>query len=81
MEIQESVKLSRCELKQIASAMVCQTIRCFDMFSLDETEISEDQKEYVLDEIGKIENKYDNEYSYIGGAGMIAKDILDKETK
>lgn len=72
----KEVKLSKKEIKQMSNAMIFQTLECFDLHAFEGCNISDNQKEEVLNEIFKTASKYMNEYSSIGSTPMIIDEIV-----
>ena len=73
-------KLTKKQTKQVAYAMITQTLRCFDGTTFDNYDtgkscISEEDIENIFKEINKIASKYENEFSHIGNIEDIIKKV------
>lgn len=79
-EFKNSNDLTKAEIKKLANAMICQTLKCFDLTAFEDCDISEEQKEEVINLIKKDASKYENEYFNKGSIGMII-DLIKEDRK
>lgn len=75
--MQDKTKLTKAEIKKLANAMICQTLKCFDSFAFKGADIPDNQIDDVLNEIFKVADKYENDYSNIAETQMIVKAIKE----
>lgn len=78
--MQDKTKLTKAEIKKLANAMICQTLKCFDLTAFEDCDISEKEQEEVLKLIKKNASKYENEYFNKGHVGKII-DLIKEDRK
>ena len=78
--MKDKTKLTKAEIKKLANAMICQTLKCFDLTAFEDCDISEQQQEEVLKLIKKSASRYENEYFNKGHIGKII-DLIKEDRK
>ena len=73
------ITLTKKNINQVAHAMISQILYATDSFAFDESDISQEQKDAIQTEIIRVSEKYANEYSNLGGAGVIIQAIQNKK--
>lgn len=75
--MKDKTKLTKAEIKKLANSMICQTLRCFDICAFEGVDFPDEQIDDVLNEIFKVADKYENDYSNIAETQMIVKAIRE----
>lgn len=73
----KTVRLRKSEMNVIADSMIYRTLKSFDMFAFEIETISLEQKQQILNLIGKKADKYINNYCNIGNTTDLINNVIE----